>query len=138
MENASKALIIAGAVLITIIVISLSVVVFQKMSANVKDNTTFTEKEMENFNAKITPYCGEKISGSQVNSLIQYVYALNNDPESFKIEITYPTVSGGTAKVKTDGNYSNLDHKRVQTGVYYKVTPTYGNNGFISSIKVEK
>ena len=49
---------------------------------NVKNEAQERKKQIANyeidaFNSKITPYIGESISGSQVNSLIQLVVAIN-------------------------------------------------------------
>ena len=78
MENASKALIMAGAVLIAILIISLSVLVYKNFSGSVKDSANMDEQEVANFNSKISPYLGDNVSGSQVNALIQLVVSINN------------------------------------------------------------
>ena len=62
MENASKALLIAAAVLITLIVISIAVAVFTNMSNTVRQESRLDAQEIEAFNSKIMPYLGEKIS----------------------------------------------------------------------------
>ena len=71
MENASKALIIAGAILISIMIVSLGVLIFNKMGNSAKEAANMDEQEIANFNSKLTPYIGQNISGSQVNALIQ-------------------------------------------------------------------
>ena len=70
MENASKALIIAGAILIALLIISLGIFTFNKMSDSAKKIANLDKEEIQAFNSKLTPYTGENISGSQVNSLI--------------------------------------------------------------------
>lgn len=76
MENASKALIIAGAILLAIVIISLGLIVVNN-TRNVTDNTNLSEQEIQAFNAKFTPYEGDSVAGSRVNSLIQQVIATN-------------------------------------------------------------
>ena len=76
MENASKALIIAGAILLAIVIISLGLIVVNNVRS-VTDNTNLSEQEIQSFNAKFTAYEGENVSGSRVNSLIQQVIASN-------------------------------------------------------------
>jgi len=76
MENASKALIIAGAILLAIVIISLGLVVVNNVR-NVTDNTNLSEQEIQSFNAKFIAYEGENVSGSRVNSLIQQVISTN-------------------------------------------------------------
>ena len=73
MENASKALIVAGAILVSILIVSLGVMIFNSMSGTAKKMANMDEQEIAAFNSKITPYLGQNISGSQVNALIQHV-----------------------------------------------------------------
>ena len=82
MENASKALILAGSILIAIIIISLGIVVFRNMSAPVQRESSLTEQQISAFNSKISPYLGESVSGSQVNALMQLVRTINTKAEN--------------------------------------------------------
>ena len=79
MENASKALIIAGAILVSILIVSLGVYIFNTFGGAAKKNATtrMNEQEIGSFNSRITPYLGQNVPGSQVNALIQYV--ISND-----------------------------------------------------------
>ena len=146
MENASKALIIAGAILISIMIVSLGVLIFNKMGNSAKEAANMDEQEIANFNSKLTPYIGQKISGSQVNALIQLVIsidnsAVNSGDTTKSVEIQYP-ISGETNTIKiTNGSISGADKvKRVETGVgqFYKVESQYGENGLINKITVTK
>lgn len=144
MENASKALIIAGAILVSIMIISLGVFVFNRFGGQAKESVEgrMTEQEISSFNSRITPYLGQSISGSQVNALIQYV--ISNDlnciktGETYKaITITFPS-GGGTNTIKVNGtNLDGTSVKRVETGSgkYYSVNGTY-NDGLITQITV--
>ena len=144
MENASKALIIAGAILVSILIVSLGVMIFNSMSGTARKMANLDEQEIATFNSKITPYLGESISGSQVNALIQYV--ISNDlaciqsGETHKaIKITFPGNDSGI-KVDDSGAMSyGSEKKRVETGAskYYIVHGTYDNNGLITTIIVE-
>lgn len=77
MENASKALIIAGAILIAILIISLGVLVFNRFGTAAKEAADLSEQEIAEFNARITPYVGDSIQGSQVNALISLVISID-------------------------------------------------------------
>ena len=144
MENASKALIIAGAILVSILIVSLGVFIFTNASAKAKEMANLDEQEVSAFNSKITPYLGKSISGSQVNALIQYV--ISNDlaciqsGETVKvITITFPKESG-TNTIRLEGNkLQGTNVKRVETGAnkYYEVQGTYDSNGLITTITVE-
>lgn len=142
MENASKALIIAGAVLISIIIVSLGVYVFSNFSNSAKEMANMDEQEIASFNSKIKPYLGESISGSQVNALIQYVISTDisvaQSGETYKaITITFPGNSSGI-KVNNSTVSYGTNTKRVETGSgkYYKVEGTYDSNGLITTINV--
>lgn len=143
MENASKALIIAGAILIAILIISLGILIFNQMGGYVKENANLDEQEIASFNSKITPYLGQSISGSQVNALIQYV--ISNDLACIQsgeivkaITIEFPK-DDGTNTIKVDGDeLKGTSVKRVETGSgkYYVVNGTYDSNGLITTITV--
>lgn len=144
MENASKALIIAGAILVSILIVSLGVFIFNTFGGAAKEHATtrMNEQEIGAFNSKITPYLGQNVPGSQVNALIQYV--ISNDLACVKsgetnkaIKITFPN---GSIEVK-NGKVEGIDGtKRVDTGsgMYYTVKGNYDSNGLITEIKVEK
>lgn len=145
MENASKALLIAGAILVSILIVSLGVLIFNRMGGSAKEAANMDEQEVANFNSKITPYVGKNISGSQVNALIQLVISLDNSAKSSDdatkaVSITYPLEAGGTNTISfSGGNVSGINGvKRVKTGsgIYYTVTATYGDNGLINTIVV--
>ena len=143
MENASKALIIAGAILIAIMIISLGILIFNQMGGFVKNNANLDEQEIAAFNSKITPYLGQSISGSQVNALIQYVISNNlaciQSGETVKaIAIEFPN-GEETNTIKVEGNeLKGADVKRVETGPgqYYSVSGTYDSNGLLTNITV--
>ena len=148
MENASKALIMAGSILVAILIISLGILIFNNFRDKALSGANLDKQEISEFNSKITPYVGENTSGSQVNTLIQYVISNNisvvNSGETFKgITIKYPTTSGDvTITIENDGSAVRYDPpnspKRVETGAgkYYKVEAQYGDNGLINSITV--
>lgn len=118
MENASKALIIAGSILIAIMIISLGIYIFKQYSSFTKENADLSEQEISAFNSKITAYLGEGISGSQVNALLQYCLANNmsaqQSGETYKC-ITV-TKESSTLVEGTSNNYI-----KVTTGKFYKV-----------------
>lgn len=147
MENASKALIMAGAVLVAILIVSLGVVIFNNFSKSVKDNANMDEQEIANFNSKLTPYIGDSISGSQVNALIQLVISIDSSAYNSKelgkaVTISYESTNGdNTISVNKDSGVVNTNPsatKKVETGAgkFYKVTSEYGDNGLINKITV--
>lgn len=137
MENASKALIIAGSILVAIMVISLGVLVFNKFGGAAKEAANMDEQEIKTFNSKITPYVGQAIAGSQVNALLQYCLSVNmsatKSGETYKqIEI----IDNNGAKILAKDATS---YTRVETsGKYYEVNATYDSNGLITQITIKQ
>ena len=76
MENASKALLIAGAILLSILIISLGIMVFQNARSTV-GNANLSEQEIQTFNSKYTSYVGSNKTAATVESLIQTAIASN-------------------------------------------------------------
>ena len=72
MENASKALIIAGAILLAILIISLGILIYNQASG-VVNNNAMSEVETQNFNQKFTQYEGNSVRGTTVRALYQAV-----------------------------------------------------------------
>lgn len=145
MENASKALIIAGSILVAIMIVSLGILIFKNMSSSAKEAANMDEQEIANFNSKLTPYVGQNINGSQVNALIQLVVSIDNNAvhsgnTTKGVKIKYPSLEGDNQIYIDDaGAVQGLSKsKRVKTGtgIFYNVNAQYGTNGLINDITV--
>lgn len=127
MENASKALIIAGAILLAILIISLGILIFNQAQDTV-GSVNMDEQEIMAFNNKFTQYEGEMVRGSQVNALAQAVLANNqsakNNGDTATKGITMKILD--KVVIKDDGTSESFT--RVPTGTYYKVVFTYKNS----------
>lgn len=85
MENASKALIIAGAILISILLISVGIIVMNAINDPVTQAGSSTESQaIDTFNSKFTAYEGE-VKGSTVRSLISAINSSNGVDETNKV-----------------------------------------------------
>ena len=124
MENASKALIIAGAILLAIVIISLGLIVVNN-TRGVTDNADLSEQEIQTFNSKFTPYEGEKVSGTRVKTLLQAINASNTANDSDK-EIT---LEGGIVSSATETS-------SITAGSTYKVEITEYKKGLVCKIKI--
>ena len=136
MENASKALIIAGSILIAIMIISLGIVIFNRFGDSAKKMANMDKQEIAAFNSKITPYVGENISGTQVNTLLQYCLSVNMSANQSGNTDQIIKVTGVT---ELDGESSS--YVRVETGSnkFYTVTATTNpKTGLMTDIKIEK
>jgi len=77
MENASKALIIAGAILLAILLISLGIFIFTQ-AQDVVSTSGLTQAEMQAFNNKFLKYEGTK-TGAEVKAMINEIIVSNAD-----------------------------------------------------------
>ena len=128
MENASKALIIAGAILLAILLISLGIMIFNQAQDTVT-NSGMTEAELTSFNNKFLKYEGDAVKGTMVKSMMQEVKAANqNASDGVKITVNLKATANGQAAEITDTS-------SIQTNHTYKVTMGYTNNR-ISTINV--
>lgn len=96
MENASKALIIAGAILLAILIISLGIMIFGQASG-VVDPGAMDEVAVSTFNQKFEQYAGDNVRGANVNALISTVVQnnlTNSGDKSKQVSVTF----NGTAK----------------------------------------
>lgn len=131
MENASKALIIAGAILLAILLISLGIIVYRQ-AAGVMDNNAMDEVAVSTFNEKFQQYEGENVRGTQVNSLLNTVKQnnLSNSGDTSKqIKVTVTTTNWSGDK----------DEKgKALTGKSYKITCTSDTkSGYITTITID-
>lgn len=78
MENASKALIIAGSLLIGLVIISALVLMFSNLTAYQKTNTETTrESQIVEFNHQYETYNRQDVRGSELYSLLNKVIDYN-------------------------------------------------------------
>ena len=150
MENASKALLIAGAVLIVILLIGIGMLIYSK-STGVIDTaaSTMNTQEIQAFNSQFTPYEGEQ-KGSSVRALISTVIANNgnygeysNKSVGFKIsslrDRDYSNFSANGIYSNDISNSSTLSKLStlIETGKTYKITMSDYENGLIKWIRIE-
>ena len=132
MENASKALIIAGAILLAILIISLGIMIYNQ-AAGIAQNNSMNELEIQQFNQKFTQYEGSEIRGSSVRALQQVVNA-SNAKATTKVKATFPTTieNGKMYKVVcTDVGIGKADTSG-------NVTVAGAKDGLIDTITVEE
>lgn len=121
MENASKALIIAGAILLAILIISLGIMIYNQASG-VVNNNAMSEVDITTFNQKFEQYVGDRVRGANVIALISAVKSnneVNSDDESKKVTLTGKT-----------------ETSQIGTGKTYKVSITEYKNGLVNKISI--
>lgn len=139
MENASKALIIAGAILLAILIISLGIMIYNQ-AAGVVNNNAMSEVEISSFNQKFTQYEGSNIRGAQVNSLLTQIQQNNvtykeDATKQVSVTVSATTWQTGTKPTgKIDGSTAIV---KANTGATYKVTSkTSAKTGLIETITI--
>ncbi len=140
MENASKALIMAGAILLAILIISLGVMVFRNMSKSVTNDTSLDKQTIAAFNSKIQPYVGKNKSGSQVNTLREVAISINNNAKvkGGSMQYVNMTIDGNSVtSYNVSSNEVSIGTARAETGKFYEVKPEYNpETGLINTITV--
>lgn len=146
MENASKALIIAGAILLSILIIALGVFVFNQ-SKSAMENVNLSDQEVSAFNSKYESYKGVQ-NGSNVKSLINAIRTYNNSTsENQYINLT---ASVDTKKWAVDAESTttseflttapNVDTYRIanniKSGEKYVVILSYNKAGFVTGADI--
>ena len=127
MENASKALIIAGAILLAILLISLGIIIFSQAQDTI-NNSGMSQAELQTYNSQFLKYEGSQ-KGTVVKSMIQEVLAVNNNGSSVdKIKVMY----GGADLAASTNPTSGIDSSKT-----YTVTLEYDSStGRVSQINI--
>ena len=141
MENASKALLIAGAILIAIVLISLGVIILQQ-GQEVSKNANMSEAQIAAFNAKFTQFEGRNVRGSVVKQLYRTVLQ-NNIAEkdaTKKVSIALGTgASAPSAVTAMATNATQLPAAIGDSGQVYNVACTYSTTtGLITTVTISK
>jgi len=130
MDNASKALIIAGAVLIAVMLVSVGVLVYNAAVGSVSGGLVQVKgTEVELFNSAYETYFGENRSTAEAQSLINKVNAFNRTSSDRTISLE------GTGQKASNNKYS------LQTSTKnanYNISDTdWDTNGYITKIKID-
>lgn len=134
MENASKALIIAGAILLSILIIGLGMMVFSN-AKNVLDGANLDKDQINAANSPYEAYLGDNVKGSSVKNLCDLVKNNNltaDEDETYAITIDY----AGAKYVSATEINSNVRAK-ISNGKYYTITIEYSETTkLVSTIKI--
>lgn len=131
MENASKALLLAAAILIAIILISLGVYIVSQGSDVVgQGGKALDEVAIQQFNGKFDIYEGTK-TGTQVKQLIKTVAANNasNPGQQVTLSASEDIVTGDINSYKASSKIGNSKK--------YIISMTPGTAGVIDTISIQ-
>lgn len=137
MENASKALLIAGAILLSILLITLGIMVFSNAKGTIND-VNLDAQQVQAFNSKFIMYCGNKVSAAKVNALVEAVTA-NNARNTDKISITIDGLTSGTdytGSVSSANGYNLYSYVFTATRTY-TVDYATSTTGVVNAITIK-
>ncbi len=135
MENASKALIIAGAILLSILIIALGVFVFNQAKSSI-GNTGLSDQEVAAFNSKWESYEGTQL-GSSVRSLVTQVNNYNRTVNDGRY-ITIRENNSAFVDTAPDSTGDNYKKTTYNAGKSYKISFNYTKGGLICNISIDE
>lgn len=128
MENASKALIIAGAILLAILLIALGMYIYTQ-AKDAMSNTGIDSQKVSSFNQQFTAYEGS-VSGAQARALVDLVINNNNTAADATTQIT---INGSNPDSTTKASYSVGSTYTVEISGYQTDGAT---KGYIKNINI--
>ena len=150
LENASKALLIAGAILLAILIIAIGMYIYNSAQSTITDSlTSMSTQEIDAFNNQFISYEGRQ-TGSNIKAMIGRLIG-NADTyrdEPAKVPALYINQISNTTQKEGGANHSNagnttdyitalgLIRNRVETKHEYYVEITFQDNGIIDTITV--
>ena len=143
MENASKALIMAGGVLIGVLVISLAVYLFVSFGqTSVEINDENSQKQLTQFNSKFTSYEGKK--NLTIYDAITVAGYANENNEYYDNDSNYIIIVNLDGR-RIDNQLSNIERirktqnkKSEDLTVYKCEVIDYHENGRVKTINFKK
>lgn len=148
MENASKALLIAGAILIVILLIAVGMMVYNGAKGSIdKAIGSMSSTEKDIHNKQFEPYIKSGLSGSNLKTLYSKVISNNGDDENIKVNIsnitrndkgavTATAVTANTAMITEADLSTSMTKIKTNASALYNLTAIY-TNGVITGISVE-
>lgn len=132
MENASKALIIAGAILLSILIIALGVFVFNQ-AKSAMGNVNLSEQEVAASNSKFESYQGKQ-KGSSAKALVSVIKNYNKTQDKEFVDIA---TEGKETNNKVDFLTSEPTYPTtILAGKTYNVSFDYNKMGQITKVYI--
>lgn len=133
MENATKALLIAAAVLVAILIISLGLVVYN-MAAETVNSQNLSQQEVQAQNEKFARYDGTNKRGSEVNAMLKTVLQSNMDLMATNKSDGLVSVNGASISLTTGATSIT---QRADTSKMYDIIVNYDSkSGLVNTITV--
>lgn len=143
MENASKALIIAGAILLSIAIIGIGMYIYTTAQQTIQ-SANMSQQEITTYNSEFIKYEGTQ-NGSNVKALLQTIRSHNsvNADEISKCITVVQNDTGIDNVIEADEAGSSTAQindilASTYSGVQYTVKFGYTNSGLIKKISIVK
>lgn len=89
MENATKALVIAGAILVSILLVTMGIALLGNSdSLNKSSQNQMSQLEVQQFNGRLEVGVGTNVSGANVKTMLNAAAAMYRDDDTLDLEIT--------------------------------------------------
>ncbi len=147
MDNATKALIVAGVIIVCVLIVAVGMYVYKTSASSIEDTmSTMSTHEIESYNSKYTMYEGEQ-SGSNVKSLVGILISnvKNSSNEKNKIPGMYfenkddRNIDSGIPENGENDDYltalQNI-RKNVEAQHKYWIEVNYQSNGLVDYINI--
>ncbi|MCI8999850.1 MAG: hypothetical protein HFJ26_02680 [Clostridia bacterium] len=142
MENASKALLIAGAILICILLIGVGMMIYQGAIGNIEEGLgQMSQQEKMMFNEPYINYEGEKVSGNKVKALIGNAMSNNSTNQEIEGKLVSISIDGTEITATKDQLNTNLmssARAKINTGATYTVVLEYSDAGLVNKAVITK
>lgn len=136
MENASKALIIAGAILISIVLVSVGVLVVQNLNPD-EALSQMDQQAIDSFNSKFVGSDGTSVRGTVVKSLLSNVITSNGANESSLAIAVTCTNKGGSKNCTGSTDSTEISGARSEVNTSHRYTVEFGYTaGRVSSVTI--
>jgi hypothetical protein len=134
MENASKALLIAGAILLAIILISLGIAVVNN-GRNQIGGANLSKEQIQTFNSQWEIYVGQRKTAADVKSMYSAAIA-SNAAEAQSGENRFVNITNGADTLQTTVSDTQpmLTMENPSNAVTYTIQAGYAANGLIVSL----
>ncbi len=134
MENATRALVMAGGILIALIILGALLLMFNNLSSYQKNNDDSRKtSQISDFNNQFEPYNKDNLTLMELKSVYNKIVSNNQKNPEFKIETNilsvYPNISS---------SFKELPEEHKQNAVFKCKEIKYNNSeGRISEINFE-
>ena len=141
MENASKALLMAGGILLGILILALMVTLFASTSSlSTRYEKTKQEEMVQQFNSNFTQFLGKDITIHDVVTICNFAAFNSNKVKKVNVTGTYDKEQIAIDLKEINDKYKSgsvVDNKKAV--IFYSLTiESYDENGYISSISFDR